>query len=183
MFHGKYFFLTNRESNITHLCIPNTQLGDKHFTKYVYYPDKYETMTQNEIHTFQRRTVMRFMLWTLRNKDKFQDKAEMRTALSRFTDLNTNFMIAFAGSFVLSRFMKKWDLPFAQMFLEERGFSYSRLVNIFTLCVAAFGVYKSYRNIAGQSYMYDIALKYKDEFIPGVLNSSNCEDVVKRLQS
>ena len=181
MFLNKYFFLTNRENNITYFYIPSTEISNKNFDRYVYYPEIFETMTQKEIQSYKRKSNLKFLVWAFRNQKKIEDQTDLRIALSRFFDLNTYFTLSLIGSFTLNKFIKRIDIPFVQMLIEER-FSYSRLVNILTLGLTALGFYQSYVHITGQHYLFDLALKYKEKFIPGELYSDNCENIVKFIQ-
>lgn len=46
-----YFFLTNRENYVTSLY---TRQANNSYKKYIYYPQKYETMSNKKIKNFQK---------------------------------------------------------------------------------------------------------------------------------
>jgi len=174
----KHYFITNRDSNITYLYFPT--LGSKFgYERFVYIPEKFETMTQKEIQTYKKNTVFKFILWTLLNHNEIQDPSDSRAILSRFIDINSYIMMVLIAGLAFNRFFKRVDLPFLQMMLQEKIIkpSYLRVGGIATL--SGLGVVESVNHVCSQAYLFDMMLKYKERFIPNTLYSSNCEDLIK----
>jgi len=174
----KHYFVTNRESRITYLYFPS--LAQKSgYEKFVYIPEKFETMTQREIHNYKRNKVLSFILWGIRNRNEINDLSDKRIVISRFIDINSYIMVVLLAALTLNRFFKRVDVPFLQLMFEDKAVKLSHIRVASLLGFAGIGVKESVNHVCNQSYLFDIMLKYKEQFIPNTLYSSNCEDLIK----
>lgn len=179
---NKFFFLTNRETNVTSLCIPKPN-DPLHCDKYVYYPDKFETMSQAKIRSFQTNYVLKFIFWSMFNRSKITDEGDKRILISRFIDINSYTMGVIFTGLTVNRLLSRVDVPFLQMLLEDFGIPSSALRKGLVLGASAFALYTLTRQIGEHTYLYDIALKYKEAYKPNYLVSSNIEKVFRGLSA
>ncbi len=174
----KHYFVTNRESNVTYLYFPSLT-NKAAYEKLVYIPDKFETMTQSEVFKYKRRTVFKFLMWGIFNRNQIEDPSDTRIVISRFIDINSYIMMVLLAAMTLNRFSKRIDMPFMQLMFEDRFIKLSHIRMASMLALSGFGINESINHVCDQTYLYDIMLKYKEKFIPNTLYSSNCEELLK----
>lgn len=174
----KHYFVTDRESNVTYLYYPSLSSPTAR-ERFVYIPEKFETMTQQEIQTYKRKTIFKFLVWGMMNRNEITDVSDNRTVISRFIDINSYVMMVLLAAMTMNRFFKRLDVPFIQLMMEDRVIKLSHIRVASVLGLAGFGIKESINNICSQTYLFDIMLRYKEKFIPNTLYSANCEELLK----
>lgn len=181
------YFVTNRESNITYLYRPRKPLDPQalfhsasdQIDKFVYYPKKFETMTGAEISKYRKKFTMRFLWWGLRNRDKIIDRSDKQIVLSRIFDINTYVASSIFLSYMAFRVLRRIEAPFLTLVFQDYGFNLNRVRAGGTLLIGGLMTYAAVKHISNMTYLFDIGLKYKEEFAPGELVSENCESFLK----
>ena len=174
----KHYFVTNRESHTTYLYFPSLT-SKAGYEKLVYIPEKFETMTQNEIQKYKKSTVLKFIIWGMFNRKEIEDVADSRVVISRFIDLNSYIMMVLLATMTFNRFCKRIDVPFLQLMFEDKRIRLSHIRIGSVLALTAFGTRASINQVCSQTYLFDTMLRYKEKFIPDTLYSQNCESLIK----
>lgn len=176
------FFLTDRSLRSQYFYAYSSE--SRSYTRYPYYPILFETMPGSSIHQYQRRFVRRFLFWGLKNiknKHKFNNSHDSRIVISRLFDLNAHVLLSILVGLSLNRLLKNISTPFLDMLLENGPISSKTLKKTGSFLIAALFVRDSFKKVEEMTYLFDLAMKYKEEFAEGELVSPNCEEIVRRL--
>lgn len=169
-----YFFYTAPYTNYKYLCILDSE--KRAYTKHLYFPSKFEKLSNKQIETYQSRLVARFLWFTIFNKNKFYNPYDYRIAVSRIFDLNSQTLLMSFSGMLLYKVLSNFEAPFLELAINDyMTLATFRKSIVFTgvLC----GIYYLWKNSFKQNYLFDLALKYKEEFATGELVSPNCEGV------
>ena len=83
------------------------------------------------------------------------------------------------GGFFFVQFVKRLNLPFVQLFLEEKNLKVSQIATIVATLTSIYGIFTSVNNLLSKDYLFDLALKYKEDFATNELRSENCEKLIE----
>ena len=171
----KSFFLTYpRSSHTQYFCTFNESLNS--YDKYIYFPTKFETLSQNQIHRYRQNFVRRFLFWSLRNQSKLTLAPEdRRIVFCRAFDLNSQILSFVLVGVCLNKLFSYIKAPFLDLMLEGTGISTLAIKRLVAIGIVGYGSYKAIKNISDSNYLFDLAMKYKEEFAPKELLSPNCE--------
>ena len=150
------------------------------FEKFVYFPTVFEEMRPSQMARFRRQFVWRF-LWWVKNPSKREsllkgNKEDQQIVTSRWVDIMSCAAVGIFGGILLNSLISKMQIPALDLFLEDRGFTSSAIVrrgSIFLL--SAWIIKGSVQQILDSIYLWDLSLKYKEDFAKGELVSPNCE--------
>ena len=106
---------------------------------------------------------------------------DLQIVNSRWVDLTSYILVAGIGGTFLNKFTKKLDIPFFSFLLEEKSFNYGTFLRrgIIGTGIVAFLI-NSTHSIVSLPFMWDLALKYKEDFAQGELVSPNCESEITK---
>ena len=90
---------------------------------------------------------MRFLFWSIFNKQKFNDYDDYRIVASRCIDINTNLMMSVFTGYFTNRFLKKLDAPFLELLLEDKIITFNGFKKLFVIGITSYAVYYSINSI------------------------------------
>ena len=90
---------------------------------------------------------MRFLFWSIFNKQNFNDYDDYRIVASRCIDINTNLMMSVFAGYFTNRFLKKLDAPFLELLLEDKIITFNGFKKLFVLGITSYAVYYSINSI------------------------------------
>lgn len=177
----KAFFLTSRGSRDQYFCLLDSDDNQFKYKKNLYYPTIFETMSGAQIHRYQQKFILRFIYWGIRNKKSFQDPWDHRIILSRAFDLNFHILICVLAGISLHKCLSYIKSPFLDLMLEGTKVSASGIKKTVVFGMVGFGAYRSVKALMETTYLYDLAMKYKENFAKNELVSPNCEELYKKF--
>lgn len=171
-----YFFLTDKSTNYLYLCLLNPEKNS--YERIHYFPIKFEKFTGHQIERYQRTFVRKFLWFSIFNKSKFENPIDYRIAICRIYDFNTDVIMMGISGIFFYKLLENFKAPFLELALANimtlKNFRKSIAFSIFIT-----GTIFSWRKITGQTYLFDLALKYKEFIAPEELISPNCEGIWK----
>lgn len=172
------FFLTSRSSNQMYFYSLNE---NNQYERHMYYPVLFEKMTGSQINKYQRKFIMRFFIWGLIHQKDIKNPVDKRIMLSRVFDFNGGMVLSIFMGITLNKVANNIKSPFLEMMLEDTKFPIKRFK--FTICgmITVAMMYYTFQKFFNQTYLYDMALKYKENFAKDELFSPNCEHLFKKF--
>jgi len=176
----KCFFLTSpRSSHTQYLCSFNESLNS--YDKFLYFPKRFETLSHIQIHRYRQNFVLRFLFWGLQNQSKLICSPEDRRILfCRAFDLNSQILSFVVVGICVSKILNNIKTPFLDLMLQGTGISSLAMKRMVALGIVGCGIYKTIKNVAESTYLFDLAMKYKEEFAGKELLSQNCEEIFEK---
>ena len=174
----KCFFLTSKSSKNLYLCL----LKDQSLTydRFLYYPTLFETMSGHQIHNFKRKFTAKFLYWSLLNRKKMANPVDSRILACRIFDANFEILSCVIAGICLNKFFGYFKTPFLDLLFEGTKFSVLQIKKYGVFGIVGYGVYRSVRNLVENPYLFDLAMKYKEDFAGGMMISPNCEGVYQK---
>lgn len=155
------------------------------YEKFVYFPTLFEKMRPSQVAQYRKRFVWRFLLWARKpaNREKIGSNRieDLQIVNSRWTDIMGSCAGGIIGGMFFNRFIYKMNIPLVNFLLEgqdPRMLAWIRKGSVSLLSGVV--VYSTVQSILKMGYLFDLALRYKEEFAHGELVSPNCEEKIIR---
>jgi hypothetical protein len=194
-----HFFTTNREFGLTYLYVldaaktlkvqddhertKNTSktayweldpIKLKNYSRYIYYPTKFETLSRKEIDSFRKNLNYRFYKHYYLNSKEISD-IDRKYLSNKSTSLAWSMFLSAGMVLFTNNMLQKIEIPFNQLNVFEK-FATKGTRRVTMGLLAGYLFYNNYSSFLEDNYMYDMSLVYKNQFCgEKELVSPNCE--------
>lgn len=91
--------------------------------------------------------VLGFLSWGVMNREKFTDVGDFKIVASRAVDLSTSFLFCLAFFVGSVRFLRKYEAPFIQIYLEERNIKLDSVRKVVLGVISSLMFKRMYNNL------------------------------------
>ena len=137
-------------------------------------------MSGHQIQKYKERFTFRFLYWGIFNKQKFANPIDYRIVACRIFDVNFEILSCVVMGICLNKFFSYLKTPFLDLAFEGKKISAMGIKRIGVVGVVGYGAYRSVKSLVQTPYLFDIAMKYKEDFAKDELISPNCEAIFKK---